>query len=58
VLTVCFAILILAGIAFASIGTISRPTTSAFLLDQPQESSQALIIARPGDSLRPIPRME
>lgn len=39
-LTACFGILILAGLAFASIGTIGRPVESAFLSDKVLSESQ------------------
>jgi hypothetical protein len=46
ILTVCFGILILAGIAFASIGTVSQPVASAFLSDSQRQPPETLIISR------------
>jgi hypothetical protein len=37
VLTACFGILILAGLAFASVGKIGKPIESAFLSDTDQQ---------------------
>jgi hypothetical protein len=46
ILAVCFGILILAGIAFASIGTFSQPVASAFLSDNQRQPPETLIISR------------
>ena len=51
ILIVCFGILLLAGIAFASLGNVSQPLTSA-MLTEGSPPPQALIIT-PGPSRAP-----
>jgi hypothetical protein len=44
ILTACFSILLLAGVAFASIGQIAEPTNNPILAESRQAPPQATII--------------
>ena len=55
ILSVCFGVLIVAGIAFASIGKVGRPIESALLSDAQRQPPDPLIIARGNMRMPPPP---